>query len=160
MMKSSISSDYLAGVCRVGTRTRNTDDAHAEAINMAMADLNAAASSLYTRLSESGTLTEQAAANINQAVANTVEYLSNKDNTYRYHADGGDYRISDDKIGYGYRAGRKKYRELIKPTYNVKEVINHFFNEFDTLTYQGGNTSSTSSNTSTDSNANDEQTSS
>lgn len=147
MMKSSISSDYLAGVCRVGTRTKNTDDAHAEAINMAMADLNAAASALYTRLSESGTLTEQAAANINQAVANTVEYLSNKDNTYRYHADGGDYRISDDKIGYGYRAGRKKYRENIKPTYNVKEVVNHFFNEFDTLTYQGTNSASSSTTT-------------
>ena len=161
MMKSSISADYLAGKCRVGTRTRNTDDAHAEAINMAMADLNAAASSLYSRLSESGTLTEQAAANINQAVANTVEYLSNKDNTYRYHAGGGDYRISDDKIGYGYRAGRKKYRELIRPTYNVKEVVNHFFNEFDTLTYKGTSTSTSISDSqqNTDENV-DENTSS
>ncbi len=149
MMKSSISADYLAGVCRVGTRTTDTDAAHAEAINMAMADLNAAASSLYSRLSESGTLTEEAAANINQAVANTVAYLSDKENTYRYHAHDANYKVSDDKIGYGYRAGRPKYRKKIKPTYNVQQVVNHFFNEFDTLTYQNKNATTTTTTTTT-----------
>ena len=148
-MKSSISADYLAGVCRVGTRTTDTDAAHAEAINMAMADLNAAASSLYSRLSESGTLTEEAAANINQAVANTVAYLSDKENTYRYHAHDANYKVSDDKIGYGYRAGRPKYRKKIKPTYNVQQVVNHFFNEFDTLTYQNKNATTTTTTTTT-----------
>lgn len=147
MMKSSISADYLAGKCRVACRTKDKEETLAEAINMAMADLNAAASSLYSRLSESGTLTEQAAANINQAVTNTVEYLSNKDNTYTFHANGGEYKVSDDKIGYGYRNGWGSYEDNVRATYNIKNVVNHFFDEFDTLTYQGGGSSSTDTTT-------------
>ena len=161
MMKSSISADYLAGKSRVACRTKNTEETLGEALNMAMADLNAAASSLYTRLSESGTLTEQAAANINQAVANTVEYLSNPDNTYRFHANGGDYTVNDDRIGYGYRNGWGKYEENVRATYNTKHIVNHFFDEFDTLTYQGtsNSTSISDSQQNTDENV-DENTSS
>lgn len=137
MMKSDISADYLAGKSRVGSRYNNDNEsAVAETLNMAMADLNAAAQSLYTQLSANGTLTEKANENINTAVANTIQYMT--ENVHRYHADGGKYKVSDDRIGLGYRNGIKQ-KSKVRGTYNVKAIVDHFFNEFDSLTYQNKN---------------------
>ena len=135
MFNSSISTDYTAGIVRVGNRTDDTTSARAEALANAQTDLNAAADALRSSLGDQ--LTDVINAYIDKAIKNTIQYLN--DNTFYWHADGGDYTLStsEDRLGYGFRNGQSK----VRATYNVQGIVNHFFDEFDTMCANGGKSS-------------------
>ncbi len=135
MFNSSISTDYTVGIVRVGNRTDDTTSARAEALANAQTDLNAAADALRSSLGDQ--LTDVINAYIDKAIKNTIQYLN--DNTFYWHADGGDYTLStsEDRLGYGFRNGQSK----VRATYNVQGIVNHFFDEFDTMCANGGKSS-------------------
>lgn len=136
MYNSSISNDYTSGVSRAtDTRSEDKQKVKSEALSMAQSDLNAAASALKAQLGDQ--LTDAMSAYIDKAIQNTLQYLS--DNTTQWQC-GGDYRMSttDDRLGYGDRHDGK---DKVRGVYNVQAVVNHFFDEFNTLCANNGKSS-------------------
>lgn len=136
MYNSSISNDYTSGVSRAtDTRSEDKQKVKSEALSMAQSDLNAAASALKAQLGDQ--LTDAISAYIDKAIQNTLQYLS--ENTRQWQC-GGDYRMSttDDRLGYGDRHDGK---DKVRGVYNVQAVVNHFFDEFNTLCANNGKSS-------------------
>ncbi len=135
MYNSSISTDYTVGVTRVANRTDDRSATRAEALSLARTDLDAAASALRASLGDQ--LTDEMDSYIEKAIQNTIQYLN--DNTYQFHADGGDYTrpVTEDRLAYGKRNGQSE----VRATYNVQGIVNHFFDEFDTMCANGGKSS-------------------
>ena len=136
MYNSSISNDYTSGVSRA-TDTRSEDHAavKSEALSMAQSDLNAAASALRAQIGDQ--LTDEMNAYIETAIKNTLQYMG--DNTFQWQC-GGKYSLSttDDRLGYGDRHDGK---DKVRGVYNVQAVVNHFFDEFNTLCANNGKSS-------------------
>lgn len=136
MYNSSISNDYTTAVSRVTEiRSEDKQSVKAEALTMAQADLNAAASALRAQIGDQ--LTDSMDSYIEKAIKNTLEYLNN--NTFQWQC-GGDYRLgaTDDRLGFGDRHDGK---DKVRGAYNVQAVVNHFFDEFNLLCTNNGKSS-------------------
>ncbi len=130
MYNSAISSDYTAGISRNSDYAEQSKGMLSSMTTQARADLESAAASLRATLGEN--CTPEVEAYITKAIQNTLNSFSAE--VDRHNSDSFD--CTSNTFEFHRRSGTKKGRML----YNVKNLVNVFFDNFNSLCANNGKT--------------------